>query len=82
MNRAAVALFALSVSAEALACPVCGGGGKNAWAFFDMTIFMSAVPLVMLGGGVGFLYWRYRQLAEVARLDPDVTVQPVRGSAE
>ena len=41
----------------ALACPVCGGGGQNQQAFIDTMIFMSLLPLAMLGG-VAFLFWR------------------------
>jgi hypothetical protein len=43
-----------------LACAVCGlaGPGDNGLAYLVMTIIMSALPLVMIGG-VG--WWLYRR---------------------
>lgn len=55
-----VALIILAVPAVALACPVCGTAGPNdnGWAYFAMTIVLSALPLGMMGG-VGL--WVYRR---------------------
>ncbi len=55
-----VMLILLAVPAVALACPVCGTAGPNdnGWAYFAMTIVLSALPLGMMGG-VG--WWIYRR---------------------
>jgi hypothetical protein len=43
------------------ACPVCGPGTENtAWAYLGMTVVLSGLPLLMIGG-VG--YWIYRRHA-------------------
>jgi hypothetical protein len=43
-----------------LACAVCGlmGTGENGWAYLAMTLVMSALPLVMIGG---MTWWVYRR---------------------
>ena len=53
-------LFLLLVPAPAFACPVCGlaGSGETNGAYFVMTIIMSGLPLVMIGGVV---FWIYRR---------------------
>ena len=56
----------------ALACAVCGGGGQNQQAFVDTMIFMSAMPLLMLGGTV-FFVWRLAKQAEATEKPPELT---------
>lgn len=53
----------------ALACPVCGGGGQNAQAFTNTCFFMSAMPLLMMGGLVLYVY----RLAQEAKAEDDGT---------
>ncbi len=63
MSRAALAAAAALVASPAFACPVCGGGGANAAAYLDMTIFLSLFPLTILGGFAGVI-WYLHKLAE------------------
>lgn len=62
--RAAVIalLLVLAAPVPALACPVCGlaGPGNNGWAYFAMTMMLSIVPLVFIGG---VAYWVYRRIS-------------------
>ena len=52
------ALFVLAPRA-AQACAVCGAGDpKNAATYLSMTLVMSAVPLLMIGG---LAYWLWRR---------------------
>lgn len=68
MKRGAPDLAAASLAAlvsltpaVALACPVCfGANDANREAFFLSTLFMSLVPLAMIGGLIGFLVLRAR----------------------
>ena len=60
-------MMMLLLSAAALACPVCGGGGQNQQAFVDTMIFMSLLPLAMIGGVV-FTFWKLS-----AQLDDDAS---------
>jgi glucose-6-phosphate dehydrogenase assembly protein OpcA len=55
-------LLSLQVG-PAHACAVCGGEGANSQAYIDTMIFMSALPLLMLGGTAFFLWWRAQQQA-------------------
>ena len=64
MRAAQVLSLWVATTAPALACAVCGGGGPNQQAFIDTMIVMSLFPLAMMGGFVGFLYWRNKQLNE------------------
>jgi hypothetical protein len=59
-----LALAALSLPAQALACPVCSAGRDDAarQAFFDTTIFLSLLPLAMFGG---IVYWLMRRARAV-----------------
>ena len=59
------ALLWVAMADTALACAVCGGGGPNRQAFIDTMIVMSLFPLAMMGGFVGFLWWRNKQLNEL-----------------
>ncbi len=63
MSRAVLIAAAVLVASPALACPVCGGGGANAAAYLDMTIFLSLFPLTILGGFAGVI-WYLHKLAE------------------
>jgi len=62
----ALAAGLLMSSSPALACAVCGGGGPNRQAFIDTMIFMSAGPLVMLSGLLGFIVYRVRSMPDEA----------------
>jgi hypothetical protein len=67
MERALVATVLLSMPGSALACAVCGVGTEaNQQAFVDMTIFMTLLPLLLIGSGVGWIWWRYRQMERAA----------------
>ncbi|MBK8995658.1 MAG: hypothetical protein IPM35_07915 [Myxococcales bacterium] len=66
MRRRLAALVAaclvLLAPALALACPVCGVGSEaNRRAFVGSTIFLSLLPLAMIGGLVGYAVWRVRK---------------------
>lgn len=66
MRQRLAALFAACVvlfaPALALACPVCGVGSEaNRRAFIGSTIFLSLLPLAMIGGLVGWAVWRVRK---------------------
>jgi hypothetical protein len=48
-----------SLPALALACPSCGvGNGRNKMAFFVTTVFLSLLPLALIGAG---LFWLARR---------------------
>ena len=53
---------ALWLAGSGLACPVCGGGGPNRQAYIDTMVFMSAMPLLMLGGVALFFWWKSREV--------------------
>lgn len=55
-------LSASLVPQVALACAVCGDNGRNADAYLDMTIFMSLLPLSIIGG-ISFAVWRLSRVA-------------------
>jgi hypothetical protein len=56
--------IALLLSTDAFACPVCGGGGNNAGAYLDMTIFLSLLPLTILGVFAGVVWYLSRLAGE------------------
>ena len=60
-TRLALGSLALAWSPHALACAVCSNGGQNQQAFINMTIFLSLLPLTLLGGLVGVLWYLHRQ---------------------
>jgi hypothetical protein len=70
MNATRTAILWLATTHSALACAVCGGGGPNQQAFIDTMIVMSLFPLAMMGGFVGFLWWRNKQLNELPQRRP------------
>ena len=51
-----------------LACAVCGlmGTGENGWAYLAMTVVMSALPLMMIGG---VSWWVYRRIKNPGFVD-------------
>jgi hypothetical protein len=55
VRRALVTLALLALPAVAEACAVCGAADRNRNAFLGMTIFLSLLPLGMIGGGVLWL---------------------------
>lgn len=63
MSRLVTALLLLP--STALACPVCGASGLNNDAYLDSTIFLSLVPLAMLGT-VGGVVWYVARAAAAA----------------
>lgn len=65
MRRLTFVVAAWLVASPALACPVCGGGGANSAAYLDMTIFLSLLPLSILGGFAGVI-WYLHKLANEA----------------
>ena len=53
--RALATLALLALPAVAEACAVCGAADRNRAAFLGTTIFLSLLPLGMIGGGVLWL---------------------------
>ncbi len=64
MFRALAFAAASLTSLSAFACPVCGAAKDDATrdAFILMTVFMSLLPLAMLGGLAWWVIRRVRQL--------------------
>lgn len=60
MTRFAFVLTLLA-SAVAVACPVCGAASSNEREYQVMTLIMSALPLLTMGGIVGFIAYRAKQ---------------------
>jgi len=60
----------------ALACAVCTAGREeeNRFAFLIMTLFMSALPLVLIGGLALFLRNRFRSQEERERIVPPAEI--------
>ncbi len=74
-----VAALLVALPDVAAACAVCmPEDDESRAAFLTTTAFMTALPLVVLGGGLGFLRWRYRQLRRGLTL-PRPAPQPTRG---
>ncbi len=63
-------LLIAAAPAAAFACVVCGmgGPGNNAGAYFGMTLALSSLPLLLIGGVV---YWIYRRSDEGSVPQPD-----------
>lgn len=68
----ALAAVALAWTADlAYACPSCASPlEENRQAFVDTTIFLTVVPLMMMGG---FIWWLRRKLREQDEL-PEIAV--------
>ena len=58
----AIAAVTLWLPSIALACPVCGGSASDAsqGAYIDMSIVLSALPLVAIGGLVAWVALKMR----------------------
>lgn len=61
MRKLAPALMVLLASpTSALACSVCfSATDENRAAFFDATVLLTIMPLILIGSGA---YWIYRQM--------------------
>jgi hypothetical protein len=55
-----VSLLQIATGAVPWACAVCGGGGMNQQAYIDTMIFLSALPLTLLGGAA-WVVWKYNR---------------------
>jgi len=65
-------LMVLVCPAIAMACPVCGTGtAENQGAFLNMTIFMSLLPLALIGGTT-FWLWRRSRAQDTSPQDPSL----------
>ncbi len=75
-TRASLALAAVAVAWAAdlaYACPSCASPlEENRQAFVDTTVFLTVVPLAMMGG---FVWWIRRKLREQDEL-PEIAVPP------
>jgi hypothetical protein len=59
--RPLAALALMAVPNAAWACSVCYSANEgNRWAFFTTTVFLSLLPLAMVGG---IVYWLWREMA-------------------
>lgn len=61
---------ALLSSAVALACPVCGVATSNETEYQLMTLVMSALPLLTMGGIVGLIAYRAKKADQAERPPP------------
>lgn len=57
-----LSLATLLLAPPAWACAVCGGSidDRSQGTYLVMTLIISALPLALLGGLVGFVAWRSR----------------------
>jgi hypothetical protein len=69
------ALVVLGWWSRAEACAVCGAGGPNDGAYMDMTIFLSLLPLGILGSFAGVIFYLHRAASAAS---PDVARPDVR----
>lgn len=76
--RLVTALASSVVPAVAYACPVCfsAQNEENRFAFVAMTIFLTLLPLGMLGLGMGWAWRRMRALEDVRPERPTLTDGP------
>lgn len=58
--KRALTLVAIAWPAPVCACAVCGANGANQANFLGSTLFLSLLPLVMIGGGLLWLRSRVR----------------------
>lgn len=63
-------VLALLASAAAVACPVCGAASTNEREYQVMTLIMSALPLLTMGGIVGFIAYRAKQADRAEQRPP------------
>ena len=75
----AVALVGVALVPEWVsACPVCApGADENRVAFIATTAFMTAMPLLMVGG---FVVWLLRRSREVERAERAAAASPPAAS--
>jgi hypothetical protein len=67
----AVAGVVLVLPDLASACPVCmPEDDESRMAFLSTTLFLTVLPLAVVGGALGFLRWRYLQLRRSPVLPP------------
>lgn len=59
-----IGLLALASWSPAQACAVCGAGGANQAAYLDMTIFLSLLPLGILGSFAVVIFLLYRTASQ------------------
>lgn len=71
MSRLLAACSLLLASGPALACTSCFDPKQpDTNAFLGPTIFMSLLPLAMLGSVAGFVWWRVRAVRSAAAEPP------------
>lgn len=75
MNRFAFAASLLA-SAVALACPVCGAATSNETEYQLMTLVMSALPLLTMGGIVGLIAYRAKKADRDEQKPPKLPEPP------
>jgi high-affinity Fe2+/Pb2+ permease len=84
-NAYAAALVAVLVLAPrlALACPVCMGGrdDETRTAFILTTVFLTVLPLSLIGGVVWWLSRRIRTLEEQRRVGASPHLDPAQAAA-
>ena len=72
LARACVAVAAVAVGSTAdfaYACSVCGSPlEENRQAFIDTTVFLTVVPLMMMGGFIWWLRRRIRALEDAPEI--------------
>jgi hypothetical protein len=65
VRRGFLVLIAMSTPAAASACSVCGQNGPGQGNFLVPTIFLSLLPLAMVGAGLLWLRRRVRAMERV-----------------
>lgn len=79
MNTSLLMLSQIGVT-PVLACAVCGGGGLNQQAYIDTMVFLSLLPLALIGGIVLFFWLKSRQVVAVPAAPEAVRRSDVRTS--
>lgn len=76
---ALAALFFASMADWARACPSCASPlEENRQAFVDTTIFLTVVPLVMIGGLIWWIRRKAREMENRPQIDvPDTLLSDV-----
>ncbi|MBS1149181.1 MAG: hypothetical protein H6Q89_879 [Myxococcaceae bacterium] len=68
--RALAVLAVLLSGSIALACPTCGAATDTKGTYQAMTAVMSLLPLLMMGGVIGFIAFRVRRAEREALAPP------------
>ena len=77
LSAALLAAVLVSLPAIAAACPSCGvGNGRNKMAYFVTTIFLSLLPLGLIGAGLFWLVRRGRSFIAGEFRESDETAPP------